>query len=210
MAEQTDHQNPQLVVNHGVLLVDSEQCFAKQAPISDHLPQTYAIHERSKDGKSTTLSYNLLSWNVMCRGRAGGKGRDGTVLEGQTLTNNGLEHDETADAYQDRMLTRVVPILSNWFAGTDAGTRPKIACLQEFPQYPLLQDEMLSRLHQLSQLHNLQLALRPTSCAGVRDEEGGVWCPSSCTAFIWDRAALPHAKILETLACDLGALPLLL
>ncbi|CAE8718047.1 unnamed protein product, partial [Polarella glacialis] len=169
------------------------QAFAAEKPVSDHLPQKFQVvrgsetsptHAAAADHEPPLLE--ILSWNVMCRGRAGQTGRQGTALQGQTLTNNGLDCNETMEEYEQRLLERVVPVLGDWFGSSRGSSQtsgcqrgPRVACLQEFPAMPVLQEEIQSRLRRLAG-PTAQLAVGPLPGPGDKS--------SSCLALIWDSA----------------------
>ncbi|CAJ1422047.1 unnamed protein product [Effrenium voratum] len=143
-------------------LLPPEDCFNPKQPISDHLPQVFRL-----------AGHEILTWNIMARGKSGMKGRSGTVLEGKVLTNNGLSCDETPEAYAQRLRSRVWPVVCRWLGG---GMR--MACLQEFPTQPLLQKELLGQLQ--ATRPSLQLAV------GSAWEANFTQLLGHCTAVVWD------------------------
>eukprot|EP00929_Paragymnodinium_shiwhaense_P054788 TRINITY_DN27461_c0_g1_i2.p1 TRINITY_DN27461_c0_g1~~TRINITY_DN27461_c0_g1_i2.p1 ORF type:complete len:439 (-),score=111.24 TRINITY_DN27461_c0_g1_i2:42-1358(-) len=172
---------PEVRVEAAGLLAEAEAVFDSQQPWSDHLPQQFKAVAGS-------LEVQLLVWNVMCRGRAGQVGRAGTALAGKTLTNNGLDYDETVEDYEKRLLERVAPVIAKWLVGEDGNddrqSRPplKLACLQELPAPPLLQEDLLGRLRTLSSCPQLMLAVQPSGGAVAED---GAAPFSTCTAILW-------------------------
>ncbi|CAK9011942.1 unnamed protein product [Durusdinium trenchii] len=150
-------------------LLSAEESFSLP-PVSDHLPQAFRVVWE------TGHAVEILSWNVMARGRAGATGRAGTALEGKRLTNNGLDCDETPDSYKQRLKERVLPVLQRWLE--QSGTCQRVACLQEFPVQPLLQQEFLSDLR--SKIPCLQMAV------GSAWEAGFAQLATHTNAVVWD------------------------
>ncbi|CAK9116093.1 unnamed protein product [Durusdinium trenchii] len=167
-------------------LLSAEESFSLP-PVSDHLPQAFRVVWE------TGHAVEILSWNVMARGRAGATGRAGTALEGKRLTNNGLDCDETPDSYKQRLKERVLPVLQRWLE--QSGTCQRVACLQEFPVQPLLQQEFLSDLR--SKIPCLQMAVGsawevesmdlPNACVlQLVVEAGFAQLATHTNAVVWD------------------------
>ncbi|CAL1168183.1 unnamed protein product [Cladocopium goreaui] len=112
----------------------------------------------------------------MSRGRAGNTGRAGTALEGKVLTNNGLDCDETPADYEQRLKERMLPVLAGWMGSSNDCMR--VACMQEFPVQPLLQQELLSELRSKASQQTLQMAV---SSAWEAEQLVG-----HCNAVVWD------------------------
>lgn len=185
-------------------LTTTEATFGGQAPVSDHLPQAYTVtlpaslepttraraaHDAELQGGGTL---HLLVWNVMCRGRAGREGKEGSVLEGRVLTNNGLGLDETADSYERRILQRVAPVISDWMkVGSSQSPSLLVACLQELPAQPLLQEDLLAQLRTSTGRPGLVIVLMPSKC------ENRASNPSTCTGVLWDSQDMPTVRLLQ-------------
>mmetsp|Transcript_70882 Transcript_70882/g.196933 ORF Transcript_70882/g.196933 Transcript_70882/m.196933 type:complete len:444 (+) Transcript_70882:71-1402(+) len=186
------------------LVADSDAIFNTETPVSDHLPQTYRlalarVGSSAPAGHTDSADIDVLVWNVMCRGRAGKAGRSGTALEGKALTNNGLDYDESPQAYERRILGRVAPLLGDWWSSDACNMRrpaPRLACLQEFPAQPLLQDEFLTKLREGTRRLGLQLAVHPPVSLGAGDarDEGGPM--AGCTAVVWDETDISGCSVL--------------
>ncbi|CAE7700320.1 abcG22 [Symbiodinium sp. CCMP2456] len=149
-------------------LLDAKVCFHADCPISDHQPQLF----RANCGGRFV---EVLTWNVMVRGRSGQVGRQGTALEGRALTNNGLDCDETPEAYALRLRDRVAPAVAKWLASAASAW---VASFQEFPAHPLLQEEFLAVLRQTRA--SVQLAVGSGKTKG-----GAIELASYCNAVAW-------------------------
>ena len=104
------------------------------------------------------------------------------------------------EAYEQRLLQTAAPVVGDWFrAGSGASCR-RLACLQEFPAQPLLQEDLLARLRAAAGLPRLVVAVRPSRCEG---EAGAKLANPTCTALAWDAAALDASLLAED---DAGAL----
>eukprot|EP00928_Gymnodinium_smaydae_P028641 TRINITY_DN21795_c0_g1_i1.p1 TRINITY_DN21795_c0_g1~~TRINITY_DN21795_c0_g1_i1.p1 ORF type:complete len:472 (+),score=87.69 TRINITY_DN21795_c0_g1_i1:98-1513(+) len=173
-------------------LLTAEKAFAAVAPYSDHLPQAFRVAV-SRGGLECV---EVLTWNVMTRGRSGGCGREGTALAGKALTNNGLNLDEGVEAYEDRILERVLPVVASWWPSSVGGEEslktpthyPRLACLQEFPAAPLLQEEILRQLRIVTARPQLQLAVWSAPVAAPL-------LAFHCNAVLWDDRDWLAAKL---------------
>ncbi|CAE7209601.1 abcG22 [Symbiodinium necroappetens] len=112
---------------------------------------------------------------VLEKGRSGQVGRQGTALEGRALTNNGLDCDETPEAYALRLRDRVAPAVAKWLASAPSAW---VASFQEFPAHPQLQQEFLAVLRQTRA--SVQLAVGSGKTKG-----GAVELASYCNAVAW-------------------------
>lgn len=93
-------------------------------------------------------------------------------------------------------------ILGRWFGGAENSgcsqtVAPRIACLQEFPASPLLQDAVLRKVRLVAGRPGITIAVSPSgTSAGDADR----WSPpSSCVAIAWDadaRGLLHNAELL--------------
>eukprot|EP00931_Biecheleriopsis_adriatica_P103033 TRINITY_DN77923_c0_g1_i1.p1 TRINITY_DN77923_c0_g1~~TRINITY_DN77923_c0_g1_i1.p1 ORF type:complete len:424 (+),score=89.58 TRINITY_DN77923_c0_g1_i1:77-1348(+) len=167
------------------LLLAAEECFNAETPISDHLPQVFRVPRAG-------IPIEVLTWNIMARGRCGKAGRAGTALEGQTLTNNGLDCDETPEAYESRLMQRVLPLMAAWFAGAGS-ERLRVACLQEFPAMPLIQEDALVKLRATGR-DSLQLAVGPFA-PGAGSEGEAQQITAYCNAVAWDSNQWPEPPL---------------
>eukprot|EP00435_Cladocopium_sp_Y103_P053880 s617_g17.t1 len=123
-----------------------QECFIVPV-VSDHMPQTFRVMGASQ-------SVEVMSWNVMSRGRAGSTGR----------------HETPAD-YEQRLKERMLPVLARWMRGSSNDCM-RVACMQEFPVQPLLQQELLSELRSKASQQTLQMAAEQLV--------------GHCNAVVWD------------------------
>ncbi|CAE8633984.1 unnamed protein product [Polarella glacialis] len=160
-------------------LASAEEIFGEQ--ISDHLPLEFKVSHPGFEGEEV----DIFSWNVMARALC----RPASLgTSGSSITNNGLELDETIPEYRRRLMDRVAPVLTSWIRSRQVHKRRRwVACLQEAPGHPGLRREFLRAVEagcgdlQQQQLHCVEKLQSAFACS-VTMWDDRTWNLSFCAS----------------------------
>ncbi|CAE8705709.1 unnamed protein product, partial [Polarella glacialis] len=149
--------------------------------ISDHLPLEFKVSHPGFEGEEV----DIFSWNVMARALC----RPASLgTSGSSITNNGLELDETIPEYRRRLMDRVAPVLTSWIRSRQVHKRRRwVACLQEAPGHPGLRREFLRAVEagcgdlQQQQLHCVEKLQSAFACS-VTMWDDRTWNLSFCAS----------------------------